>query len=86
MATTSFSLGEHWENFIKAQVETGRYATASEVLRTSLRILEQREARLEALRAAIKEGLDSPLDGDLDFDEIKRMGREAVARRPQSVS
>lgn len=33
MATTSFTLGEHWEAFIRTQIESGRYATASEVLR-----------------------------------------------------
>jgi antitoxin ParD1/3/4 len=68
MATTSFTLGEHWEKFLKAQVESGRYATASEVLRASLRLLENREAHLEALRTALIDGENSggfePFDGD----------------------
>ncbi|HBK91851.1 MAG TPA: type II toxin-antitoxin system ParD family antitoxin, partial [Parvularcula sp.] len=59
MATTSFTLGEHWEAFIKAQVESGRFATASEVLRESLRLMERREAKIAALRAAIIEGEES---------------------------
>ena len=51
---SSFTLGTHFEGFIKQQVNTGRYASASEVIRDSLRLLEEqdamRQARLEALR------------------------------------
>ncbi len=78
MATTSFSLGEHWENFIRAQVESGRYATASEVLRESLRFLEQRETRLEALRAALIEGENSGPFEPYDGEEVKRKARAAA--------
>ena len=57
MATTSFSLGEHWEAFIRKEVASGRYASASEVMRDGLRALEERNARLEVLRAHLAEGL-----------------------------
>jgi antitoxin ParD1/3/4 len=58
MATTSLSLGGHWEEFIKQEIESGRYSTASEVVRAALRALEDRGRRLEALRAHLAEGAD----------------------------
>ncbi len=80
MATTSFTLGDHWERFIKEQIETGRYATASEVLRDSLRLLERRDAKVEALRAAIIEGEESGPATPLDMEEIKRAARAEYAK------
>jgi antitoxin ParD1/3/4 len=56
MATTSLSLGAHWEEFIKQEIKSGRYSTASEVVRDALRELEDRGKRLEALRAHLAEG------------------------------
>lgn len=56
MATTSLSLGGHWEDFIKQEIKNGRYSTASEVVRAALRELEDRGKRLEALRAHLAEG------------------------------
>jgi antitoxin ParD1/3/4 len=60
---SSYVLGEHFELFIKEQIQTGRYATASEVIRDGLRALEERETfralRLEALRTEIQRGSSS---------------------------
>lgn len=56
MATTSLSLGGRWEEFIKQEIKSGRYSTASEVVRDALRELEDRGKRLEALRAHLAEG------------------------------
>jgi antitoxin ParD1/3/4 len=56
MATTSLSLGGHWEAFIQQEIKSGRYSTASEVVRAALRELEDRGKRLEALRAHLAEG------------------------------
>jgi antitoxin ParD1/3/4 len=56
MATTSLSLGNHWEGFIKEQVSSGRYGSASEVVRDALRTMEERIARLEILRSHLVEG------------------------------
>ena len=56
MATTSLSLGGHWEDFIKGEIKSGRYSTASEVIRAALRELEDRGKRLEVLRAHLAEG------------------------------
>ncbi|MEO1020679.1 MAG: type II toxin-antitoxin system ParD family antitoxin [Pseudomonadota bacterium] len=56
MASTSLSLGAHWETFIRDRVESGRYGSASEVVRDALRALENEDKRLDALRAHLAEG------------------------------
>ena len=56
MANTSLTLGEHWEVFIKSQIASGRYGSASEVVRDALRHMEEHEKKLQALRAHLAEG------------------------------
>ena len=60
---SSYDVGEHFEAFIKSQIRQGRYASASEVIRDGLRVLEDREKframKLDALRADIQKGADS---------------------------
>jgi len=56
MATTSLSLGEHWELFIKNEISSGRYGSASEVVRDALRAMEERKSKLEALRTHLAQG------------------------------
>jgi antitoxin ParD1/3/4 len=56
---TSFSIGEHFSKFVEAQVGQGRYSSASDVVRAGLRLLEEQEIRLAALRAALIEGEQS---------------------------
>jgi len=78
MKNTSFSLGEHFATFVDTEVAKGRYASASEVVRAGLRLLEEREAHLTALRAALIEGEESGPSAPFDFDafiEKKRAGR-----------
>lgn len=53
---TSVSLGDHFDEFIASQVDSGRYSSASEVVRAGLRLLETSENKLEMLRNALAAG------------------------------
>lgn len=66
MRTTSVALGTYFEDFIKAKISQGRYNNASEVIRAGLRLLEENEERIVALKAAIDEGLDSGVADGFD--------------------
>jgi antitoxin ParD1/3/4 len=73
MATTSLSLGKHWEAFIRNEVATGRYGSASEVVRDALRQMEVRNSKLAALRAHLAEGEAQANNGDfVQDDSIER--------------
>ena len=56
---TSVSLGDHFTSFIDAQVQAGRYGSASDVVRAGLRLLQEHEAKVKALEAALIEGEES---------------------------
>ena len=56
MKNTSITLGTRFEAFANTQVRSGRYGSVSEVVRAGLRILEEHEAKMEALRTALIEG------------------------------
>ena len=80
---------KHFEDLIDDLVESGRYATASEVMREGLRLVEEREERrrvkLEALREEIQKGFDSGPMEEVDVQEwmndIKARGRQRLAAR-----
>lgn len=58
---TSISLGEHFDGFIAHQIESGRFGSASEVVRAGLRLLEDGESKLGVLRRMLMEGEQSGL-------------------------
>jgi antitoxin ParD1/3/4 len=58
---TSIALGEHFNGFIANQIKSGRFGSASEVVRAGLRLLENNETKLETLRAMLAEGEHSGL-------------------------
>ena len=77
---TSISLSDHFCTFVDRLVDSGRFGSASEVVREGLRLVEERETRLEALQQALIEGEQSGAAGPLDMAEIKRTARAMAAR------
>ena len=73
-------LGEHFETFIREQIASGRYTNASEVVRDGMRLLEDREARMDEIRRGIDAGRAEIASGnfvvveDVDefFDDLER--------------
>lgn len=81
------SIGERWETYVEALLKTGRYGSASEIVREGLRLVEEREAKLAALRetieAAIAEGGEHTIeevDAYLDkvLDDMEKSGELAA--------
>jgi len=77
---TSISLGDHFEAFIKSQIGSGRYGSASEIVRAGLRLLEEHERKVGALREALIDGENSGDAGALDMDSIKRRARRPAGK------
>jgi antitoxin ParD1/3/4 len=63
---TSISIGDYFDNFIQSRISAGRYKNASEVVRAGLRLLEEEENKMIALREAIQEGIDSGIAHDFN--------------------
>ena len=75
MASTSVTLGNHWDEFIKTMLKEGRYGSASELMRAGLRLLEEQEGERARLRVALMEGEAAPDAGPLDMAAIRRAAR-----------
>lgn len=68
---TSVTLGEHFEQIIQSSIESGRYASASEVIRAGLRLVDEQENRINLLREAIEAGEQSGYIRN--FDPVKHL-------------
>ncbi len=66
---TSITLGNYFDTFVQDSIVRGRYKNVSEVVRAGLRLLEEEENKVIALKKAIQEGLDSPRVENFDFDK-----------------
>jgi antitoxin ParD1/3/4 len=67
---TSIVLGKEQEGFIQAQIKKGRFGSASEAMRAGIRLLEEQELKVEALRAAIIKGEMSGPARDFNMDDF----------------
>lgn len=63
---TSISLGNYFDQFVQSRIAEGRFKNVSEVVRAGLRLLEEEENKVIALRNAIQEGIDSGMTHDFD--------------------
>ena len=66
---TSITLGDHFDSFISHQLEFGRYGSASEVVRAGLRMLEDSESKLQALRQMLIQGEESGI-ADYNYQDF----------------
>lgn len=76
---TSVVLGDHFAEFVDTQVAEGRYGSASDVVRAGLRLLEERELKLAALRAALVAGEESGPPRPLDVEAFLAARRNKTA-------
>lgn len=70
---TSITLGSYFDQFIQGILKEGRYKNASEAVRAGLRLLEEEEQKIIALRQAIEEGVNSGVAEDFDPNEHLKM-------------
>ncbi|OYY74898.1 MAG: antitoxin [Gammaproteobacteria bacterium 28-57-27] len=66
---TSITLGEHFDGFVSQQLQSGRYGTASEVIRAGLRLLEASDVKLQVLRTLLEEGEKSGV-ADYSYEKL----------------
>lgn len=73
---TSVILGEHFDDFIKAEIESGRYKSASEILRSGLRLLEDEKRKIQAINQSLVVGELSGNAVEFDNEKFKRKMRQ----------
>ena len=75
------SVGSRWESFVEDVVKNGRYSSASEVVREGLRLVEERELKLNALRATLEASIAAGGEvSDAELDEALEESDAALAR------
>ena len=79
MKNTSISLGNYFDQFVSSQVSVGKYKNVSEVIRAGLRLLENEENKVIALRNVIQEGIDSGIA--YDFYPKKNLEKLKASRK-----
>ena len=81
---TSVALGNHFEEFVRRLLNSGRFNNTSEVVRAGLRLLEDeerlREIRRKDLKAAIQEGVDSEDAGSIEEVVAKHRARRTLGK------
>jgi antitoxin ParD1/3/4 len=77
---TSVELGEEITVFVSSQVQSGRYGSASEVIRAGIRLLQDQETKMAALREALKEGESSGAAVPFDIDQFSKAQLFSLAR------
>lgn len=75
--TTSITIGEHLDRFVNEMIESGRYGSTSEVVRSALRLLEEQELRNSALRDALEDGIHSATS-DLTLQEVAQRKKRSL--------
>ena len=76
---TSFILGEYFDQLIEAEITSGRYKTASEVVQDALRLFEQQQVAIQRLSDAVDEGFESGFADEIDWDNLAQ--RSETAKR-----
>lgn len=78
---TSVSLGDYFENFVEGRISEGRFKNASEVIRAGLRMLEEEENKITALKKAINDGMESGMAENFNpkqhLESLKAKKRDA---------
>ena len=69
---TSMILGEHFDTLIAQQMQSGRYSTASEVVRDALRLFEQQQVAIQRLSDAVDEGFASGFTDEIDWNALEK--------------
>ncbi len=73
---TSIILGDHFDKFIQNEIKSGRYASASEIIRSGLRLLENEKTKIEAINKALVVGEESGKPQRFDNEKFKQKMRE----------
>ena len=76
---TSIILGDHFDEFIKSEIKAGRYASASEIIRSGLRLLEEEKLKIESINEALITGEESGKARSFDNEEFKFRMRKTLS-------